>query len=230
MNLDIELPDAEEEIETQKGLKKYAQLFADGLFKTPERIIGTLVLVVACIGLIGWNISRLSILDELVELEVREYELDDQLSELETKLSEIDMERLSAEIRAENDRVFQGFPELAAWAEGLARIAQEEGMAFSYSVRQAHLSPVPGVLEVPLTLDLKGSQDSADNLFTNAMALVGRVLRDHWHIDVVSTEAEGQGGGLSAITVNAQVWVKDRYGFVDLSTIEGGQVPEARDP
>lgn len=227
MSLDIELPDLEPELpeeeealQARAGIKRYVQMMVDAWFKTPQRIAATLCLVVACCFLIGWNLSRMSILDELMELRSTEYALDTQLAKLQADLVMIDLESLSRAIEDENDRVFQGFPELAAWAEGFAKVASSHGLIFSYKARTPHLSPVPDVLEVPVVLEFKATPESADSLFTSAMHLIGRVLRDHWHIDVVSTQARGDGGRLLSLSVDAQVWVRDRYGFVDLTLLQ----------
>ncbi|XOV81646.1 MAG: hypothetical protein ACFHXK_12270 [bacterium] len=230
LDLDIELPDvididhdvspAEETLQYHSGVKKYVHVIVDAWFATPARIAATCVLVLACFALIYWNLDRLSILDELVELEVTEYRLDSQLNDLELELASIDVESLSNAIEAENDKVFQGFPELAAWAEGVAAVAAARAMVFSYQAKVPHLSPVPDVLEVPITLTFKAAPDSADNLFDQSMALIGFMLRDHWHMDVVETQASGGGEGLDAISIQAQVWVRDRYGFVDLAALQ----------
>lgn len=226
MSLDIELPDlvpeteAEDDVELHHGVKKYVHYIVDAWFRTPSRIAGTVCLVLACCALVGWNLDRLSILDELVELEVTEYGLDNQLEDLQFELASIDLEELNDAIEAENDKVFQGFPELAAWAEGLSQIASAEGISFSYKAEQPHLSPVPDVLEVPLLLSFKALPESADSLFTRSMNLIGRVLRDQWHIDVVSTAAQGTGDELVSVSVQAQVWVRDRFGFVDVASLE----------
>ena len=230
LDVDIELPDLleadlnvvqfDEKMQYHGGIKKYIHFIVDAWFATPARIACTCVLVLACFGLIAWNLERLSILDEMVELEVTEYRLDSQLNVLELELASIDVESLSTAIEAENDKVFQGFPELAAWAEGLAAIAADQSMVFSYQAEMPHLSPIPDVLEVPITLDFKAATGSADNLFDQSMGLIGLILKDHWHMDVVETQALGDGDGLDAISIRAQVWVRDRFGFVDLAALQ----------
>ncbi len=227
MSLDIELPDLEPEAQEQDepmhahtGIKRYVQMMVDAWFRTPQRIAATMCVVIACCFLIAWNLQRMSILDELVQLRNTEYALDTQLARLEADLVMIDLESLSRAIEDENDRVFQGFPELAAWAEGFARVAGSHGLTFSYKAHTPHLSPVPDVLEVPVVFEFKATPETADSLFTNAMHLIGRVLRDHWHIDVVATQARGDGQQLLTLSVDAQVWVRDRYGFVDLTLLQ----------
>jgi hypothetical protein len=224
MTLEIELPDLpmdeDEPVEIHRGVKKYVHHIVDAWFRTPVRIAATVLLVLVCLGLIVWNLSRLSILDELVELEVTEYQLDAQLSDLQFELASIDVDGLKRAIEEENDKVFQGFPELAAWAEGLARVAQAQGIIFSYKAQPPHLSPVPDVLEVPLELQFKASAETADSLFNKSMDLIGRILRDHWHVDVVAISADGTGDALVSVSMQAQVWVRDRFGFVDVATLE----------
>ena len=241
LEMEIELPDTleldqdqdmmppEEKMQYHGGIKKYIHIIVDAWFATPARIAATCALVLACFGLILWNLDRLSILDELVELEVSEYRLDSQLNDLELELASIDVESLSTAIEAENDKVFQGFPELAAWAESLAAIAADRSMVFSYQAKVPHLSPVPDVLEVPITLTFKAAPDSADNLFDQSMALIGFILRDHWHMDVLQTQASGDGDGLDAISLQAQVWVRDRFGFVDLAALQAQTPAENQD-
>jgi hypothetical protein len=239
LDMEIELPDMleldqdtlqpEEKMQYHDGIKKYIHIIVDAWFATPARIAATCALVLTCFGLILWNLDRLSILDELVELEVSEYRLDSQLNDLELELASIDVESLSTAIEAENDKVFQGFPELAAWAESLAAIAEARSMVFSYQAKVPHLSPVPDVLEVPITLSFRAAPDSADNLFDQSMALIGFILRDHWHMDVVETQASGDGGGLDAISIQAQVWVRDRFGFVDLAALQAQSPAENQD-
>ena len=220
MSLEIELPDFEEKIEKHRGLKRYIQLLADAWFRTPQRIAITVCLVIACLGVIVWNLQRLTVLDELVALEVREFELNDRLSDLELELSGYDPAMLSEDIKQENSKVFQGFPELAAWTEGLARVAEQRGILLTYKVDKPHLSAVPGVLEVPVDLEFKAKSENAAKLFTGSMQLLGVLLKDHWHIDVISTSGQGNGQYLQSVSVRAQVWVRDLFGFVDLTDLE----------
>lgn len=220
MSLEIELPDFDEKIEKHRGLKRYVQLLADAWFRTPKRIAGTVCLILACFTVIGWNLSRLSILDEVMDLEVREFELKDTLSDIELKLTEFNEDELLSSIEAENDKIFHGFPELAAWTESLSRIALDRGILLAFTVEKPHKSAVPGVLEVPVELQFKAQENAADNLFVGSMDMVGMLLRDHWHIDVIATSGTGSGQKLDALSVKTQVWVKDRYGFVDAETLK----------
>ena len=197
--------------------------------KRPLRVIATCLVVAACIGLIGWNLQRLSVLEELIELEIVEYNLRNQLNDIALRMSGVDMDEISAQILQENERVFQGFPELAAWAQSLAGVAESRGIEFSYKVERPHLSPVPDVLEVPVILKFKARADLADRLFEESMKLLGLILYDHWHIDVISTSARGDGTLLQSLSVRAQVWVRDRYGFVDVSTLQIGADEPAAD-
>jgi len=229
MSLEIELPDdpldpssvelPEEDIDLGRGIKKYVQVTVDAWFKTPARIFSTVCLVFACIALISWNLSRLAILDELIALESTEFELDVQLSNLELELASIDVEGVNHAIERESEKVFQGFPELAAWTQTISEIAAAKHILFSYKANTPHISPVPEVLEVPLILEFKASPESADNLFEESMELVGRILRDQWHLDVVATHARGDGERLLSINLQTQVWVKDRFGFVDVAQL-----------
>lgn len=238
LELEIELPaevaepnvDQAAHVEIKRHIRDYVQQFADAWFATPLRIIVTGLVVMGCIGMIGWNLQRLSVLDELIELEIVEYDLRNQLNDIAVRMAGVDMDEISAQIRQENERVFQGFPELAAWAQSLAGIADSRGIEFSYQVERAHLSPVPDVLEVPIILEFKAKTEVADRLFEASMKLLGLILYDHWHIDVISTSAHGNGALLQSLSVRAQVWVRDRYGFVDISTLQstaGASVADA---
>ena len=220
MSLEIELPDFEEKIEKHRGFKRYVQLLADAWFRTPARIAGAGCLVLACIVLIVWNLQRLTVLDELAALEIQEFELNDRLSDLELELSGYDAETLAEDIKKENSKVFQGFPELAAWTEGLARVANQRGITLTYKVDKPHLAAVPGVLEVPIDMEFKAKNENAAMLFTGSMQLLGVLLKDHWHIDVVSTSGKGNGRYLESVSVRAQVWVRDLFGFVDLQELQ----------
>lgn len=220
MTIEIELPDFDEKIEKHQGFRKYVQLLADAWFRTPKRVAATLCLIAVCIGVIVWNLQRLTVLDELIALEVQEFELNDQLSDLELQLSHFDAELLASDIKKENSKVFQGFPELAAWTEGLARVASQRGIDLRYKVENPHLSAVPGVLEVPIDLEFKAKRENAAMLFTGSMQLLGVLLKDHWHIDVISTSGRGNGQYLETVNVRAQVWVRDLFGFVNLDDLE----------
>ncbi|NKB99868.1 MAG: hypothetical protein GKR90_15410 [Pseudomonadales bacterium] len=220
MSLEIELPDFEDKIEKHKGLKRYVQLLADAWFRTPKRVAGTVCLVSACLVLINWNLQRLRVFDEIVALEVGEFELNDRLSDLELQLSNYNAEQLSADLESENSKVFQGFPDLAAWTESLGNIAKKRDIILTYTVQKPHLSAVPGVLEVPIDLVFKAEKESADKLFMGSMQLVGVLLQDHWHIDVISTQGKGNGMHLETVTIRAQVWVRDMFGFVDVQALK----------
>ncbi len=136
LEMEIELPDTleldqdqdmmppEEKMQYHGGIKKYIHIIVDAWFATPARIAATCALVLACFGLILWNLDRLSILDELVELEVSEYRLDSQLNDLELELASIDVESLSTAIEAENDKVFQGWQrslQIGQWCSVIRR-------------------------------------------------------------------------------------------------------------
>lgn len=217
MKLDIELPVEESDIEVRRGLKRYVQSFADALFGGALRTLLTACLVCAGITVIIWNLNRLQIFDDLAALEYEEYALQAQLSSYEKNLSEINVNQLLVEIDAENERIFQGFPQLAAWAEGLSRIAARDGLTFRYTAEDAHPSPVPDVLEVPINLQFLPGEATADQLFELSTVIIGDILKDHWHIDVLSTRAEGDGQRMTRLTLKAQVWVRDRFGFVEVA-------------
>ena len=214
-----------EDMRRYRGAQRYVQMLVDGWFKTPQRIVVTGCVVAVCLGVITWNLSRLSIFDELIALEATKYELDGQLNDLEIELESLDLQSLTAAIEAESDRIFQGFPQLAAWAEGLAKVAGARGLQFSYKVRESHLSPVPDVLEVPLVLTFKPGDSVTVTFFVECMDLIKGILRDHWHVDVISTHANGDGESLRSLQVQAQVWVRDRYGFIDVADLSGGTDP-----
>lgn len=232
MSLDIELPDIvdeqdlDAEFELHSGVRKYVQMFADRWFSSTKRVAMTACVVMACFGVVFWNLGRLSIIDELVAVEVEEYRLVNQLADLEVEMSKIDMAALEEQIERNNDKVFQGFPELAAWAEQLAALALRSDIELSYRVQPPHLSAVAGVLEVPVLLEFKADDEAADKLFKGSMGLLGTILKDHWHIDVVSTRATGNGDHLLAMNVQAQVWVLDRFGFVDLESLPDVEADE----
>ena len=216
---EAELNDSSQKMRRYRGAQRYMQVLVDTWFKTPQRIVLTGCVVAICLGVITWNLSRLTIFDELIALEATKYELDAQLNDLEIELESLDLQSLTAAIEAESDRIFQGFPQLAAWAEGLARVAGTRGLQFSYKVREPHLSPVPDVLEVPLVLTFKPSESSDALFFVECMGLIKGILRDHWHVDVISTNANGDGESLRSLQVQAQVWVRDRYGFIDIAEL-----------
>ena len=202
-------------IQTHKGLKKYIQILADGLFKTPLRIAGTAVLILCCIGVTGWNFYRLSLLDAVMVMEIKKIELSDHLRKLEAELAGIDVDALEQALLAQEGKVFQGFPELAAWGQSLSSAALNYGIALRYQIGEARPSTLPNILTVPVTLDFKAAKGSADSLFIETMQVLSIVLNNHWHIDVLAASGKGDGQNLDQITVSTEVWVRDRFGFVD---------------
>ncbi|MEM1436710.1 MAG: hypothetical protein AAGG11_21860 [Pseudomonadota bacterium] len=226
MSLDIELPELELELELDEELlnepktwRGRFQQLSKKFFGTPLAIAGSLLLIILLFGVFLWNLSRLEILDELARLKTEEYRLDIELEEVMAQLDDINVKQLQVQIQDENERVFHGFPELAAWAEGLARYAGEKGVNFRFRATNVHPSPVPEVLEIPLVLEFVPLRNHSGSLFADAMTIVNTVLRDHWHIDVIATSAEGDGKELRKLSLEAQVWVRDRYGFVDLDAL-----------
>ena len=222
MSLDIELPDLElneAELQRPRSWRARLQNLAKQCFGSTERILLSLLVITACLSVTGWNVSRLEILEEVARLREEERSLDLELQSVQKKLQAIDVQELQEQIQNESDRVFQGFPELAAWAEGLARYASKRGVGFSFRAENVHLSPVPEVLEIPLSLRFVPPQDGEVELFNETMHIVQTVLRDHWHVDVIGTSARGSGEKLASLTLNAQVWVRDRFGFVDLEAL-----------
>lgn len=219
MNVELELEDFDDKIETHQGLQKHVQAIANTLFLTPARVVLCLAAWVLALTSIAWNLERMAVLDQLIQLEYTEFDLLDELGDLQLKVSGIDPDTLAAELQQESSKVFQGFPYLAAWNAALAETAAEHNIALQTKVGDAHHSAVPGILEVPVLLILKGNTQGADNFYQVAMQLVGRVLRDHWHIDVISTQATGDGTQMVQLTIQAQVWVRDRFGFVDAEAL-----------
>lgn len=222
MSLDIELPDIElneAELKRPRTWRAWVQGLGKQCFGTTERTLLSLLVTGLCLSITGWNVSRLEILEELARLREEERSLDLELKSVQKKLQAIDVQELQAQIQNESDRVFQGFPELAAWAEGLARYADQRGVGFSFRAENVHLSPVPEVLEIPLSLQFVPPRDGQVELFSEAMHIVQTILRDHWHVDVIGTSARGDGEKLASLTLNAQVWVRDRFGFVDLEAL-----------
>lgn len=223
MSIEIELPDlpeegsAAEEDTAPAAIvdKKFVQPLADALFLTTQRLALTLAFFIGCCALIGWNMGRFEIINTVIEKEVLDFELQNELQTLEAEIAELDLGALSDQIADESDRVFQGFPELAAWVERLAVIARRYQIDMTFKVEQARLSAVPKILEVPVYLEFKALDQQADNLFADATFLISTVVRDHWHIDIIEAGAKGNGEQLEQISIRAQVWVRDRFGFVD---------------
>lgn len=220
MSLEIELPDFDDAVTKPRDFKSYVQVLADQWFKTPKRVATTGAFVLLCLLVIGWNLSRLDILDELAVLKAEEYDLQLQQARLASEFLHLQREGLVDKLARENEKVFQGFPELAAWTDGLTKIADMRNVSLTYKVEKAHFSAVPGILEVPVVLEFKAREAQADSLFTGSLSLLGFVLRDRWHIDVVSTQGLGDGERLLQVVVRAQVWVRDLFGFVDVKELE----------
>ena len=194
-------------------------------FKTPGRIFATLCLVIGCLITISWNLNRLSVFDRLLQVESDQYSFYSKLEMLKLEQAALDIDNLELQIEEENERVFQGFPELAAWVEGAAGLAENQQMTFAYTVGSSAPSSVPGVLEVSLKVSMRSQAADGGKLFANGMHLVHRMLSGRWHIDVLGARGMGNGSKMESLELDLVVWVSDRYGFVDLVATDTAAEP-----
>lgn len=170
--------------------------------------------MLACIALIGWNLFfRLPDPAHLEQLTVDKQDKTERLQVLTRRFQEIDRSDIEEQLEVENVRVFKSYPKMALWIDAVAKRAATGNIDVTYRVDDPHTAPIQDVLEVPIVIDFSTQDSQRSDLFGSAMAIVGDMLADQWHLDIISTTARGGSDGLSRMQVTAQVWVTDSEGF-----------------
>lgn len=185
------------------------------MFGEPVGIAISASVLLACAALMLWSVFvRLDVLDEVVALEMQELELSATHGSLTLELSQINQDAVRSEIEEQNARIFNGFPAVASWVERLSGRAEGMNMNVRYRVGDPVMAPIADVLEVPVVIEFEVASEDDGGLFTRGMALVESLLDDHWHLDIASTEASGDGKGLRTLELEARLWVFDNEEFL----------------
>ncbi len=206
----------EQTVETLTGSALLLQRLANRMFRGPVRVLFSLLLVAAAAWAIHWNLTdRLELLESLIETERHEFALSSDLADLQSKLRRFDPQVLANEIEQEDRRVFDGFPQVAAWPTLLGHHAQARSLSLDYKLGEARQAIISEVLEVPVEFQFSTGTDGAAGNFDSVLQFVGVLLTDRWHLDIVSVDASGAGKGMDRLSMDATIWVHDWHGFSD---------------
>ncbi|MCR9277671.1 MAG: hypothetical protein NXH85_06820 [Pseudomonadaceae bacterium] len=205
---------------SKSPMKRLVDDLSSRMFKNSAGMVATAAAVSIAAALLIWSVFfRLDILDEVVALEMLELDLEDQHATLALQLSALNSESMESEIAEQSTRIFPGFPALANWIERVSERAEGMNMNVRYRVEPASYAPVDEVLEVPVIIELEVASDDDGELFSRGMGLIASLLQDHWHLDIASTSAEGDGKGMRTLEMEARVWVFDVEEFVSSSLV-----------
>jgi len=192
------------------GLRRFIEICAYHLYGNTGKTIVSLTILLFFITMLIWSlIFRLSVFDQLLNLELTHTHLLQELEDKQYELAQIDSQKLDQNIERADERVFPGFPSVAAWLTDLSEASANRQYQFSYQLSDGRTSHLEGVLEVTVTFVLKRSRHTFDNSFGQTMNLLGRLHTDQRHLDVVRTEAKGSGAGMTEIEVESTIWVRD---------------------
>lgn len=205
---------------SKSPMKRLMDDLSSRMFKNTTGVAVTAVVVSVAAVLLVWSVFfRLDILNEVVALEMVELDLEDKHATLALQLSALNSESMESEIQEQSTRIFPGFPALANWIERVSERAEGMNMIVRYRVEPASYAPVDEVLEVPVIIELEVASEDDGELFSRGMGLIASLLQDHWHLDIASTSAEGDGKGMRTLEMEARVWVFDVEEFVSSSLI-----------
>ena len=205
---------------SKTSVRRLVEICAHYLYGDLKKTLITGTGLVFLISMLVWSlVYRLAIFDELTALELTHTLLLQQLEDRTYELNQIDSISLGQHLEQADVRVFPGFPSVASWLTDLSRATEKRHYQFSYQLGDGRTSHLEGVLEVPVTFTLKRAQLLADNSFEQTMNLLGSLHAEQWHLDVIGTQAKGTGSGMSEMTVESLIWVRDIQGI--------GNIPSA---
>ncbi len=205
---------------SKSPMKRVMDDLSSRMFRNTAGVATTAVVVCTSAALLIWSVFfRLDILDEVVALEMVELDLEDKHATLALQLSALNTDSMESEIQQQSTRIFPGFPALANWIERVSERAEGMNMNVRYRVEPASYAPVDEVLEVPVVIELEVASEDDSELFSRGMGLIASLLQDHWHLDIASTTAKGDGEGMRTLEMEARVWVFDVEEFVSSSLI-----------
>jgi len=192
------------------GLRRLIEICAYHLYGNTKKTFVSLTILVFFMAMLIWSlVFRLSVFDQIMNLELTHTHLLQELEDKNYELSQIDSLKLDQNIERANERIFPGFPSVAAWLTDLSEASKISQYQFSYQLGDGRNSHLDGVLEVSVTFVLKRLRHTVDNSFGQTMDFLGTLHTDQRHLDVVRTEAKGSGAGMTEITVESIIWVRD---------------------
>lgn len=208
---------------SKSPMKRLVDDLSSRMFRNSIGLASTAVVLAVAVALLVWSVFfRLDILNEVVALEMIELDLEDKHSTLALQLSALNADSMESEIEEQSTRIFPGFPALANWIERVSERAEGMNMMVRYRVEPASYAPVDEVLEVPVIIELEVASEDDDELFGRGMGLIASLLQDHWHLDIASTSAKGDGKGMRTLEMEARVWVFDVEEFISSSLVADG--------
>jgi hypothetical protein len=168
----------------------------------------SLAVIMICVALIAWNLLYRS--PDLNQIHTLDYAIQEKrllVEELENSLSEIDGQEIDYQIDVEYERVFSSYDQLAIWINEASELAEALNLNMSYSVGNAGQTEISDTIEVPITLIFLSAVENDESVFINSMELIKQLLSENWYMDIVSTKAAGNPGGLSSLQTTFKVWV-----------------------
>ncbi len=237
MSLDIDsgamhaLEDELASINSVRSVKKPLQLFIEDLsnkmFKNKLTSSLVISMMIVCFGLILWSLFfRIPGMNTIYVLDFELHEKNLRVNELKSKLSTLDSLGIDRQIEDEHVRIFVSFTRLAVWLDSVTKRAHDLGLRTIYKIGNSHETTIGEALEVPVTLTFLPALGSKISVFSSSMNLIRQLLADQWHIDIISTNAQGGSQGLSSLQTTIHVWVSDKDSFskFQLTTESGNDI------
>lgn len=168
-------------------------------------IAGVLLL---CLGLLIYSLTiRVDHIDDNLEIMAELGAVESELLALRNTWSGEAMQQLKDKVRrADQRRVFNDFQGLAVWLREKSRFADLLGLTFSYQLGEAESAEIDDMLQVPISLSLKGRPDTKE-LYLRALEFLKLVVSTAWYVEIIDARLEGNGVSSQGVDATLRVWV-----------------------
>ncbi|MEL6869513.1 MAG: hypothetical protein AAFO81_06910 [Pseudomonadota bacterium] len=170
--------------------------------------IGFVLITLLSIGLLFYSLRyRVVHIDDNIVAMAELGQVETQLLALRADWSSEKMQALKDKVQnADTRRVFVDYRSLAIWLREKGTYAAQLGLEFSYVLGETSASEIEDMLQVPIQVSLRGTQDQSE-VYLRALEFLKRVVGTAWYVEIVDASLEGDGRGAEAVKATLRVWV-----------------------
>ncbi|MEL7297750.1 MAG: hypothetical protein AAGJ86_08790 [Pseudomonadota bacterium] len=171
-----------------------------------QAVIGSVLLL--CLGLLAYSLTiRFDHIDDNLEVMAELGAVESELLALRNTWSGEAMQQLKDKVqRADQRRVFTDFQSLAIWLREKSRFADQLGLTFAYQLGEAKPAAIEDMLQVPISLNLKGRPDTQE-LYLRALEFLKLIVSTAWYVEIIDARLEGNGISSQGVDATLRVWV-----------------------